>query len=537
MTGCESHAIIAIMESAAIRIMKTIEGNMHPHNDWMHQMLLMDGDRDLNLERLIWILDDYDIKSLNDDECNELAKILLRQTGDDSDRNTWWIMEDDARTAVKYYAQGNKLAARVGSYANMMTCKINKRRKERFEIIDRILSTPGMLPDEDSLQFGTQYAPLIIENEKERHYMMKAYSRIMDITGSIDECCALGFDKTWKLMHALESFPLQAYGLTRRKAVNYAIAFTNDDAKYDWLMGIMDVIKHDKPVIDGGFTIDWINANNMYPIEFSSEFITADSASFDYESETIMKTEKWLDVNASFTINAMRMLGVKPKTVKLPSWYHPAKPSPSMTETAIGIADKINHLDERIVKSFPSSLKPYNLWRSPYAAFDITLLSADGRFHSTDGRTSLFNAKSMLRNDSRTFRWAMIQHMMKYFHANSRASQAYSYNARNGIGRYLKDVQSNNKTNNISLSKEIRDYVNGKPLPAIIRQKNRYHETMITIPEPLLETLNAMPLTVDGIPDGYTGAEWFAHEFKRNIESSDNPDEYKDSFKSYEQVI
>lgn len=527
------------MESAAIRIMRTIEGNIHPHNDWMHQMLLMDGDRDLNLERLIWILDDYDIKSLNDDECNELAKILLRQTGDDSDRGTWWIMEDDARTAVKYYAQGNKLAARVGSYANMMTLKINKRRKERFEIIDRILSTPGMLPDEDNLQFGTQYAPLIIENEKERHYMMKAYSRIMDITGSIDECCALGFDKTWKLMHALESFPLQAYGLTRRKAVNYAIAFADDDAKYDWLMGIMDVIKHDKPVIDGGFTMDWINANNMYPIEFSSEFITADSASFDYEPETIMKTEKWLDVNISFTINAMKMLGVKPKTVKLPSWYHPAKPSPSMMKTAIGIADKINHLDERIVKSFPSSLKPsdgrtYDPWRSPYAAFDITLLSANGRFYSTDGRTSLFNAKSMLRNDSRTFRWAMIQHMMKYFHANSRTSQVYSYNARNGIGRYLKDVQSNNKTNNISLSKEIRDYVNGKPLPAIIRQQNRYHETIITIPEPLLETLNAMPLTVDGIPGGYTGAEWFAHEFKRNIESSDNPDEYKDSFKSYE---
>ena len=90
---------------------------------------------------------------------------------------------------------------------------------------------------------------------------------------------------------------------------------------------------------------------------------------------------------------------------------------------------------------------------------------------------------------------------------------------------------------NILLSKEIRDYVNGKPLPAIIRQKNRYHETMITIPEPLLETLNAMPLTVDGIPDGYTGAEWFAHEFKRNIESSDNPDEYKDSFKAYEAMI
>ena len=252
-----------------------------------------------------------------------------------------------------------------------------------------------------------------------------------------------------------------------------------------------------------------------------------------------MKTEKWLDVNRSFTINAMKMLGVKPKTVKLPSWYHPAKPSPSMMKTAIGIADKINHLDERIVKSFPSSLKPsdgrtYDPWRSPYAAFDITLLSANGRFYSTDGRTSLFNAKSMLRNDSRTFRWAMIQHMMKYFHANSRTSQVYSYNARNGIGRYLKDVQSNNKTNNISLSKEIRDYVNGKPLPAIIRQQNRYHETIITIPEPLLETLNAMPLTVDGIPGGYTGAEWFAHEFKRNIESSDNPDEYKDSFKAYE---
>lgn len=527
------------MESAAIRIMRTIEGNMHPYNDWMHEMLLTDGDGDLNLERLIWILDDFGIKSLNDDECNELAKILLRQTGDDSDRNTWWIMEDDARMAIKYYAQGNKLAARIGAYANMMTWRIHKQRKEeRFEIIDRILSTPGMLPDENKLQFGTQYAPLIIDNEKERHYMMKAYSWIMDITGSIDECCALGFDKTWELMHALESFPLQAYGLTRRKAVDYAVAFADDDVKYDWLMGIMDVIKHDKPVIDGGFTMDWINANNMYPVEFSSEFIVADSASFDYESATIMKTEKWLDVNTSFTINAMKMLGVKPKTDKLSSWYHPAKPSPSMMEIAIGIADKINDLDERIVKSFPSSLKPYNPWHSPYAAFDITLLSADGRFYSTSGRTSLFNAKSMLRNDSKTFRWAMIQHMMKYFHANSRASQSsYSYNARNGIGRYLKDVNnSNKKTNNISLSKEIRDYVSGKPLPAIIRQKNGYHETIITIPEPLLETLNAMPLTVDGIPDGYTGAEWFAHEFKRNIESSDNPYEYKDSFKSYEVI-
>lgn len=407
-----------------------------------------------------------------------------------------------------------------------------------------------MLPDENSLYIPSDYyaAPAITLLSGKYYNFVKPFlyplDYIQDVNdGNDDIALKLGYNKCLRIIRILSRFPLKSYGMTRKKTIETAASL--DDDKFDWMISFMNALMDadNKPSIKGGITVDYVNEHAGYPVEFAleAECSSGEHMPIEYDDAVKSVVKRISAHNIALAYNLARNpFGVKPsaddlnlddnakQSITLWGWN---KPTPLMMKDAFNIIDKLNNSDERIFDAFPAvknstgyysrGLFTSNLSICPFEGFNIPQMYNGASLLSTQTqRGTLDVAKSIMHDDKRFFRWAMIECMFYVLTTIAAHNQSYFWLDK-GSGLKIKTTyyNDNKKHSRTTLSPELREYMKGGKLTSTIHQRFNGCECTLVLPDFILDTMNAMPASVDEVPDGMTGYQFFKQTLENNAKN------------------
>lgn len=347
--------------------------------------------------------------------------------------------------------------------------------------------------------------------------IMQPYYNLFQKKPDMHTLFKIGYRNLTNITFIESQFPFRAYNLTKRKYYDIIDSLKNDD-EVEWFIECMNAIIENKPVINGGITSEWIRNSMQYPAEFviQNENIMNNGGSAVYNDIAEEALKYATNYNPLLKEAYASMLGLR--TDK--SRYN-AAPSPAMINSNRKVADRILALDPRVFTSYPTSYDNVNknnnwsYWITQYTGFDLFT----SRMHYSQyvfrnectPRNKVKIAEQALKTNDTAYRWAVINCMFKFFsRIIIRNSGIYK--------KYIKSTDIGNTVSNISIPKELKDYMRGKPMPSSFVQKTQSGFLTITPPEPLITTMNQMPTHIDELPSDKTGYELFCLLLKQNID-------------------
>lgn len=356
----------------------------------------------------------------------------------------------------------------------------------------------------------------------------------------------LGYERCLKITRTMLGFPLRSYGMTRRKTILTASEL--DDRGFDWMMSFMSAladIEH-KPSIKGGITADYVNGHVDYPVEFAleSETTNGDHIPSEYEDAALDAVRRIAAHNPTLAYNLSRTLfrvNAKADDMNIDKafqshiaiLYYDWKScfNPLMTRDIFTIIDRLNDADERIFDAFPSFTGDRQLFFYPFEGFNLLQMQESSPISGMlSARNLIDNAKTILHDDRTLFRWAMITCMFRLF-VNLGLAESLFHWHECADSLHIETERSGGKRSRITMSKELRAYMKGGKIGNKMTQRCDRGSFTVHIPKFIVGTMNAMPASVDGLPEGMTGYDYFMNTLH------DNAIRHNDEMAIYDEAI
>lgn len=493
--------------------------------------------------------------------------LLMSNDYRDKDADKVIFSKDNADIVCKAYK--NKHATGVYpavllSYAEITASHMASSKLEYSNIMKTFASIAcsddimSIIPKEQDVVFE----PRIISSPKvDDESFAVPYRELLMIQPDMHTLHAIGYCKLARLMRMMSAFPLQQYGIRRKKMLDEVASLT--DEQFDWLMLAMQAIRVNKPSIKGGINADWVRANYEMPVEFviENENMNSGGGLSTYDDNAKECIDRLSEHNSLLAVNMRIMLGQGGCGIT---------PSPAMVGTNNRVIEMINNLDTRIITTFPmeknqsdklkNTYHGYGYWTAKeYCGFNVYPRISRRFIGSLTPRQRVMLAKKILKNEDTAYRWAVISNVYKYLEIMNNVEENHLRNigitkftreelskyerARQAVkkkyGYFVCDSTKKSKPST-DMPEKIKDYVNnGSRLEPtiIVSSYTGEFEIKIKLPQPLVQAVNAMPSSVDGLPDDKTGSTLFIElleKYTGNLTDDDTRSiciEYLDEYK------